>query len=153
MPMSRAFFSAALQKPVILVSVLIPSGSATTDERNRVPGPEKRCPLDVEVEGERHGRPHRDVAAVLQRRARLVRVQQLPAAPGRGLLDRVPGVSALDGLTFTATGRNLLTWSDYDGYDPDVGRSGGGTGSAAIARVDGFSYPNFRQLTLGEPIR
>ena len=69
--------------------------------------------------------------------------------PGRGLLDRVPGVSALDGLTFTATGRNLLTWSDYDGYDPDVGRSGGGTGSAAIARVDGFSYPNFRQLTLG----
>jgi TonB-linked SusC/RagA family outer membrane protein len=70
-------------------------------------------------------------------------------APGRDLMDRIPGVSALGGLTLTATGRNLLTWTDYDGYDPDVGRSGGGTGSAAIARVDGFSYPNFRTLTFG----
>jgi TonB-linked SusC/RagA family outer membrane protein len=69
--------------------------------------------------------------------------------PGRDFLDGIPGVRAFDGITFTATGRNLLTWTDYDGYDPDVGRSGGGTGSAAIARVDGFSYPNFRQLTLG----
>jgi hypothetical protein len=69
--------------------------------------------------------------------------------PGRNLMDRVPGIRSLNGMTLTATGRNLLTWSDYDGYDPDVGSTGGGTGSAAIARVDGFSYPNFRQLTLG----
>ena len=65
------------------------------------------------------------------------------------LLDRVPGLRALSGVTLSVTGRNLFTHSDYDGYDPDVGSSGGGTGSAALARVDGFSAPPFRTVTLG----
>jgi hypothetical protein len=52
-----------------------------------------------------------------------------------------------EGIAVSVIGRNLLTWSDYNGYDPEVGRDGGDTGSAAIARVDGFNYPNFRTFT------
>jgi TonB-linked SusC/RagA family outer membrane protein len=68
---------------------------------------------------------------------------------GRDVLDRIPGGHAMEAITLSLVGRNLLTWTDYDGYDPDVGSAGGGIGSAALARVDGFSYPNFRTFTLG----
>jgi TonB-linked SusC/RagA family outer membrane protein len=71
---------------------------------------------------------------------------------GEEILRRVPGFSAFGGFALTVTGRNLLTWTNYDGYDPDVGSSGGGTGSASIARIDGFSYPNFRTVTFGAEI-
>jgi len=64
-------------------------------------------------------------------------------------LGNVPGLSGFSGLVFSATGRNLYTWSDYRGYDPEVGRAGGDTGSAALARVDGYNYPNFRTFTFG----
>jgi hypothetical protein len=67
-------------------------------------------------------------------------------------LSRMPIVRALSALTLSAVGRNVLTWTDYDGYDPDVGSTGGGVGSAVLARVDGYSYPNFRTLTLGVEI-
>jgi TonB-linked SusC/RagA family outer membrane protein len=70
---------------------------------------------------------------------------QLPAS----LLDRVPVARGFRGLGLSVVGRNLLTWTDYDGYDPDVGRTGGGTGSAVLARVDGYDYPNFRTVTFG----
>jgi hypothetical protein len=45
------------------------------------------------------------------------------------------------------SGRNLYTWTDYRGFDPEVGKSGGNTGSSAIARVEGYQYPNFRTWT------
>jgi TonB-linked SusC/RagA family outer membrane protein len=64
-------------------------------------------------------------------------------------LSNVPGLSGFGGLAFSVSGRNLKTWSDYRGYDPEVGRTGGSVGSAAIARVDGFNYPNFRTWTFG----
>jgi TonB-linked SusC/RagA family outer membrane protein len=59
------------------------------------------------------------------------------------------GLRGFSGLTFSLVGRNLLTFTDYDGYDPEVGRAGGTTGSAALARVDGYNYPNFRTFTFG----
>jgi TonB-linked SusC/RagA family outer membrane protein len=65
------------------------------------------------------------------------------------LLERVPVARGFRGIGLSVVGRNLLTWTDYDGYDPDVGRTGGGTGSAVLARVDGFDYPNFRTFTFG----
>ncbi len=68
---------------------------------------------------------------------------------GESTLDRLPGVSALSGATLSLTGRNLVTWTNYRGYDPEVGRGGGTTGSAALARVEGYQYPNFRTWTLG----
>ncbi len=50
-------------------------------------------------------------------------------------------------LTFGVVGRNLLTWSDFRGYDPEVGLSGGSIGSAVVGRVDAFGYPNFRTFS------
>lgn len=63
--------------------------------------------------------------------------------------ENVPGLGIFDALTLSAVGRNLKTWSDYRGYDPETGSGGGDVGSAAIARVDGYQYPNFRTWTLG----
>jgi len=51
--------------------------------------------------------------------------------------------------TFRVSGRNLHTWTNYRGYDPETGSGGGNTGSAAIARVDGYQYPNFRTWRFG----
>jgi hypothetical protein len=47
-------------------------------------------------------------------------------------------------VTLAAVGRNLLTWTDYTGFDPEVG---GGGSNAAIERTDQFSYPNYRTFT------
>jgi TonB-linked SusC/RagA family outer membrane protein len=74
---------------------------------------------------------------------------QLRYRAGRGLLDRLPVARGFEAITFSVTGNNLLTWTDYDGYDPDVGSTGGGTGSAALARVDGYSYPSYRTVKFG----
>jgi len=62
-------------------------------------------------------------------------------------LARIPLLRPFDGLTLSVIGRNLLTFSKYNGYDPETGASGGDTGSAAIARVDGYQYPNFRTFS------
>lgn len=45
-------------------------------------------------------------------------------------------------------GRNLYTFSKYRGFDPEVGISGGDTGSGAINAVDAFAFPNTRQFTV-----
>jgi TonB-linked SusC/RagA family outer membrane protein len=42
-------------------------------------------------------------------------------------------------------GRNLLTWTNYSGYDPEV--SGPGGGNPFAYRVDYFTYPVFRTVT------
>jgi len=74
---------------------------------------------------------------------------------GAQQLGRFPGfINNLGGVGVTLTGRNLLTWSDYRGFDPEVGRATSaagtaGAGSAAITRVDAYQYPNFRTWTLG----
>jgi TonB-linked SusC/RagA family outer membrane protein len=64
-------------------------------------------------------------------------------------LARLPGISQFSGITLSVTGRNLYTWTDYRGYDPEVGKGGGDVGSAALARVEGYNYPNFRTWILG----
>jgi hypothetical protein len=64
----------------------------------------------------------------------------------RNVLAATP-LKFMEGIAISVIGRNLLTWSPYNGYDPEVGRDGGDTGSAALARVDGFNYPNFRTFT------
>ena len=86
--------------------------------------------------------------------ASFIKLQELRVTyrPGRTVLDRFPVGRSLSGLALTVTGNNLWTHTDYDGYDPDIGRAGGGTGSAALARVDGFAYPPFRTFTFGAEI-
>ncbi|NQU52411.1 MAG: SusC/RagA family TonB-linked outer membrane protein [Bacteroidetes bacterium] len=43
-------------------------------------------------------------------------------------------------------GRNLLTYTNYSGFDPEVGSSEG-NGDNTIQAWDEFAYPNFRTLT------
>ena len=65
----------------------------------------------------------------------------------RNALSSVGFLSAFDGIAISLIGRNLITWSPYNGYDPDVGEAGGIIGSAAIARIDSYNYPKFRTFT------
>ena len=39
-------------------------------------------------------------------------------------------------------------FSDYRGYDPEVGNGGGQLNSAALNGVDYFNFPNLRTFTL-----
>jgi TonB-linked SusC/RagA family outer membrane protein len=48
-------------------------------------------------------------------------------------------------LSVFAIGRNLFTFSDYKGYDPEVG--------SPLERIDSYAYPRFRTLTMGAEIR
>jgi TonB-linked SusC/RagA family outer membrane protein len=62
------------------------------------------------------------------------------------LLSRVAGAGVgIDDLTLFANGRNLYTWSDYKGYDPEAG--------TPLQRIDDFLYPQHRTLTAGLEIR
>ena len=65
----------------------------------------------------------------------------------RNQLGNVLG-GAISKVSVGVVGRNLITWTDYTGYDPEVGRAGDfDLGSAVIARYDGFGYPNFRTIS------
>lgn len=50
--------------------------------------------------------------------------------------------------TVGLVGRNLLTFTDYRGFDPEVGIGGGQLNSAALNGVDSFGFPNTRVFTL-----
>jgi hypothetical protein len=62
-------------------------------------------------------------------------------------LASIPGLARLSGVGISVSGRNLFTWTNYRGFDPEVGISGGDTGSSALARIEGYQYPNFRTFT------
>ncbi|NLG63278.1 MAG: hypothetical protein GX539_13650, partial [Candidatus Cloacimonetes bacterium] len=51
--------------------------------------------------------------------------------------------------TVSVIGRNLKTWTDYSGFDPEVGagNSGGAAGSGLINAVDAFTFPQLRTLS------
>ena len=52
--------------------------------------------------------------------------------------------------TVGLTGRNLLTFTKYSGYDPEVGSTANGfneAGSGLINQVDAFDFPTLRQFT------
>jgi TonB-linked SusC/RagA family outer membrane protein len=53
--------------------------------------------------------------------------------------------TGLDNLTLFVIGRNLLTSTDYSGWDPEVG--------TPLAPIDNFSYPQYRTVTAGAEIR
>ena len=52
------------------------------------------------------------------------------------------GLGRASGLKVALVGRNLMTWSKYTGFDPDVT-----SGSDFNYRIDGFKYPPFRTIT------
>ncbi|HEX6630747.1 MAG TPA: SusC/RagA family TonB-linked outer membrane protein [Gemmatimonadaceae bacterium] len=49
------------------------------------------------------------------------------------------GNLGVEGLRLSLIGRNLLTFTDYKGYDPEVG--------SALTRLDSFDYPRYRTIT------
>ncbi len=51
--------------------------------------------------------------------------------------------NALHRVNIRLIGRNLLTFTDYTGFDPEVGDGN----DASLFRVDNFAYPNYRTLT------
>jgi TonB-linked SusC/RagA family outer membrane protein len=57
----------------------------------------------------------------------------------RDQLSRLFGGLGIERLSIGLVGRNLYTWSDYTGFDPDVG--------SIRNPYDGFPYPNFRTFT------
>jgi hypothetical protein len=46
------------------------------------------------------------------------------------------------------TGRNLKTWTDYTGYDPETGAAGGIGNSRVVNGADNYTFPNLRTFTL-----
>lgn len=68
---------------------------------------------------------------------------------GRQQLQSIFG-NALHAVSINLIGRNLLTFTDYSGWDPDVGdttQNGTAGGDATLYRVDNFDYPKFRTFT------
>ena len=45
-------------------------------------------------------------------------------------------------------GRNLKTWSDWEGFDPESGSTSGPLNSAALTGVAGYNYPKLRSYTV-----
>ena len=56
-------------------------------------------------------------------------------------------VGGFGNWSVSVIGRNLITISDYQGFDPEVGLAGGQASSAAINAVDAFTFPNTRSFT------
>lgn len=73
-----------------------------------------------------------------------VKLRELSVAYRLG--DRALQVAGLNrfasGIKLALIGRNLLTWTDYSGFDPEVT-----SGNDFNFRIDGFRYPNFRTIT------
>lgn len=66
----------------------------------------------------------------------------------RQQLSRVFG-NVLHSVSASVIGRNLLTFTDYSGFDPEVGDSEFGSnvgGDATLYRVDDFNYPALRTV-------
>ena len=69
---------------------------------------------------------------------------------------RFGAIGGTGNWTVGVTGRNLYTWTDYTGFDPEVGIGGqrtgvdqsGSFGSSALAAVDAFTFPNLRSFSL-----
>ncbi|MES2177934.1 MAG: SusC/RagA family TonB-linked outer membrane protein [Gemmatimonadota bacterium] len=57
-------------------------------------------------------------------------------------------LAGLGDFTVGVIGRNLMTFTGYSGYDPEVGVSGGAAGSGLINQVDAFNFPTLRTFTV-----
>ncbi len=60
---------------------------------------------------------------------------------------RIGRVAGFGDWTASVIGRNLITWTDYTGFDPEVGTATGVQNSAVLNAIDVFGFPNLRQFT------
>ncbi|MCV9386696.1 SusC/RagA family TonB-linked outer membrane protein [Reichenbachiella ulvae] len=58
-------------------------------------------------------------------------------------------VSFLSDVSLYASGNNLFTWTNYEGYNPELGSRG----NALQPGLDNLRYPNFREYILGINIK
>src|SRR5690606_25099696 len=54
----------------------------------------------------------------------------------------------IKGLSATAVGTNLFTWTNYDGMDPEVSAAGGTGGSGSMG-IDYLGVPAVASFTFG----
>jgi hypothetical protein len=54
----------------------------------------------------------------------------------------------IKGLSLTAVGTNVFTWTNYKGMDPEVSAAGG-TGGSGSTGIDYLGVPAVRTFTLG----
>src|ERR1051325_10516080 len=74
---------------------------------------------------------------------------------------KVGHIGGVGDWTVGVTGRNLLTITNYTGFDPEVGAGGGSgagsttspTGSGLINQVDAFNFPVLRTFTFSVSTR
>jgi TonB-linked SusC/RagA family outer membrane protein len=59
---------------------------------------------------------------------------------------RVGAVRGIGDWTLGIVGRNILTFTDYSGYDPEVGVQGG-SASGLVNQVDAFNFPTLRTFS------
>ena len=60
---------------------------------------------------------------------------------------RVGKVGGVGNWTVGLVGRNLFTVTNYRGFDPETGLSGGQLGSAVLNGIDRYGFPNLRTFT------
>ncbi|MCU0625343.1 MAG: SusC/RagA family TonB-linked outer membrane protein, partial [Gemmatimonadaceae bacterium] len=60
---------------------------------------------------------------------------------------RVGRVLGAGNWTVGLVGRNLLTITDYKGFDPETGLTGGNLGSPVLNGIDRYAFPNLRTVT------
>jgi TonB-linked SusC/RagA family outer membrane protein len=62
---------------------------------------------------------------------------------------RVGKLAGLNDVTVGVIGRNLMTFTNYSGYDPEIGVANAGTSnSGLINQVDAFGFPTLRTYTI-----
>ncbi|MDA1081842.1 MAG: SusC/RagA family TonB-linked outer membrane protein [Gemmatimonadetes bacterium] len=60
---------------------------------------------------------------------------------------KLGSIGGVGDWTFGVVGRNLVTFTNYTGYDPETGQSGGSGGSAFINQIDNFNFPTLRSFS------
>jgi TonB-linked SusC/RagA family outer membrane protein len=66
----------------------------------------------------------------------------------------VGAVRGIGDWTLSLIGRNLKTWTDYSGFDPEVGWGAGSqAGSAQINAIDSYGFPGMRTFTFSVSTR
>ncbi|MCC7002780.1 MAG: SusC/RagA family TonB-linked outer membrane protein [Gemmatimonadaceae bacterium] len=60
---------------------------------------------------------------------------------------RIGRLAGVGDWSLSMVGRNLLTISDYRGFDPEVGVGGGNLGSGVLNAIDAFGFPNLRTFS------
>lgn len=60
---------------------------------------------------------------------------------------RIGRIAGVGDWNVSVVGRNLLTFTDYKGFDPEVGVGGGSLGSGVLNAIDAFGFPNLRTFS------